>query len=188
MAVIQATEIRKGTAIMYEGAPYRVLTFAHRTPGNLRAFVQVKLRNLRDGTQREVRLSSTETIERAAIMTREMDCLYPESGGWVLMDAETYDQITLDEEALGDALPWITEGMRLLVEMLDDNPIGVELPKTVEIEVRETEPVMKGQTAAKSNKPATLANGVVVQVPPFVAAGDRIKVDPGERRYIERAK
>jgi elongation factor P len=171
MAVIQATEIRKGTAIMYEGAPYRVLTFAHRTPGNLRAFVQVKLRNLRDGTQREVRLSSTETIERAAIMTREMDCLYPESGGWVLMDAETYD-----------------EGMRLLVEMLDDNPIGVELPKTVEIEVRETEPVMKGQTAAKSNKPATLTNGVVVQVPPFIAAGDRIKVDPGERRYIERAK
>ncbi len=104
------------------------------------------------------------------------------------MDTETYEQSALDGDLLGDAVAWLSEGMRLLVELLDARPIGVQLPKTLEIEIAETEPFMKGQTAAKSNKPATLTNGVVVQVPPFLNAGDRIVVDPGELRYVERAK
>ena len=188
MADIQATGLRRGTTIIHGGAPYRVLEFEHRTPGNKRAFVQTKLRNLLDGTQRAVKFSATDTLERAVIDNREMDYLYSDSSGAVFMDAESYDQITLDDQALGDAAPWLAEGMRILVEMLEGRPIGIELPKTVEAVVRETEAVVKGQTAARSNKPATLENGATVQVPPFINVGDKVVVDPGELRYVERAK
>ena len=188
MAGLQATALRRGTAILHDGVPYRVLDFEHRTPGNKRAFVQTKLRNLLDGTQREVKFSATEFLERALIDTREMDYLYSDANGAIFMDVENYEQIPLDEEALGAAAPWLTEGMRLLVELLDGRPIGVELPKAVEASVAETEGVVKGQTAARSNKPATLENGVTVQVPPFINVGDRIRVHPAELRYLERVK
>ena len=188
MADIQATDIRKGTVIIYEGAPYRVMQFEHRTPGNLRAFVQAKLRHMRDGSQREVRFSSTEMVERAHVDTREMDYLYAETNGAVFMDAENYEQITIPDEDLGEARPWLSEGMRVQVQVLNDSPIGVQLPKTVEIRITESEPVIKGQTASKGNKPAVLENGVTIQVPQFVKAGDRVRVDPGELRYIERVK
>lgn len=188
MSTIQATDLRRGKTIIVEGAPYRVLSFEHRTPGNKRAFVQAKLRNLLDGTQRDVKFSSTEFIERAVIENREMDCLYKDGSGWVFMDVETYEQINMDSEALGSAAPWLKEGMRLLVETLDSQPIGVELPKLVEAVIAETEAVVKGQTAARSNKPAVLENGTRVQVPPFIAVGDKIRVDPGELRYVERVK
>ena len=127
-------------------------------------------------------------MERAHIETREMDFLYAEPTGLVLMDTQTYDQITIPSDLVGEASSWLAEGMRVLVETHEGNPIGIELPKALEAVVRETEPVVKGQTAARSNKPATLENGVVVQVPPFIEAGDRIRVDPTEGRYIERAK
>lgn len=188
MADVQATALRRGTAILFEGVPYRVLAFAHRTPGNKRGFVQTKLRNLLDGSQREVKFSAADFLERAAIETREMDYLYSDPTGAVFMDVENYDQIALDDPTLGDAKPWLAEGMRLVVELLDGRAIGIELPKTVEAVVAETEAVVKGQTAARSNKPATLENGVTVQVPPFINAGDRIRVDPVELRYAERVK
>ncbi len=188
MADIQATALRRGTTIILDGAPYRVVEFEHRTPGNKRGFVQTKLRNLLDGTQRAAKFSTSDQLERAIIDTREMDYLYSDASGAVFMDVESYDQITIDEEGLGDARPWLSEGMRILVEMLDGRSIGIELSKTVEIDVAETEGVVKGQTAARSNKPATLTNGVTVQVPPFIKVGDRIRVDPGELRYVERAK
>ena len=188
MAEIQATGLRRGTPIVHEGVPYRVLQFEHRTPGNKRGFVQTKLRNLLDGTQREVRFSASEFIERAHVEAREMEYLYAEPAAAIFMDTENYEQLSLPKEALGDAAPWLSESMRLHVELLDGNPIGLQLPKTVEIGVREAEPVVKGQTAAKSSKPAVLDNGVSLQVPPFIDAGDRIRVDPGELRYIERSK
>lgn len=188
MADIQATGLRRGTVILYEGAPYRVLSFEHRTPGNKRGFVQTKLRNLLDGSQRDVKFSATEQVERAYVDVREMDYLYSEGEGAVFMDVENYEQITLSDEDLGDSKPWLSEGMRLSIDMLDGRPIGVTLPKSIEIGVREAEPVVKGQTAAKSNKPAVLDNGVAISVPPFIEAGDRVRVDPGENRYIERAK
>ena len=127
-------------------------------------------------------------MDRAVIDTREMDYLYDDGEAAVFMDAENYEQVTLSEQLLGDARAWLSEGMRILVEMLDGNPIGLQLPKTIEIGVAETEAVVKGQTAARSNKPAVLDNGIAVQVPPFINAGDRIKVDPVENRYVERAK
>lgn len=188
MADIQATALRRGTTILWEGSPYRVLEFEHRTPGNKRGFVQTKLRNLMDGTQRTVKFSAADFLERAVIQTREMDYLYADASGHVFMDVQSYEQLTVADDDLGDTRAWLSEGMRVLVEMLEGRPIGVELPKVVEIDVAETEPVVKGQTAAKSNKPATLTNGVVIQVPPFINVGERIRVDPGEQRYIERAK
>jgi elongation factor P len=188
MADIQATALRKGTAILYEGNLYRVLDFEHRTPGNKRGFVQTKLRNVIDGTQRVTKFSATAMVERAHIETREMDYLYADANGHVFMDTETYDQITIPEGILGDAASWLAEGMKVLVELHQANAIGVRLPKGVEAVVAETEPVVKGQTASKSNKPAKLENGVVVQVPPFIEVGDRILVDADEARYIERCK
>ena len=188
MADIQATGLRRGTPIVYEGIPYRVLKFEHRTPGNKRAFVQTKLRNLLDGSQREVRFSAAEFVERAHIEAREMEYLYAEPETVVFMDTESYEQLSLSKETLGEASPWLSEGMHIHVELLDGNPIGVQLPKTVEVGVREAEPVVRGQTAAKSTKPAVLENGVSLQVPPFIEAGDRIRVDPGELRYVERCK
>jgi len=185
---IQATALRKGTSIIYEGVPCRVLEFEHRTPGNKRAFVQTKLRNLMDGTQRTVKFSSADYLERAVIEAREMDYLYPESDGGVFMDAQSYEQLTIRGDMFEDAAPWLSEGIRVLIELLDGRAIGLQLPKSVEMGVKETEPVIKGQTAAKSNKPAMLDNGVSITVPTFVAPGDRIRVDPGELRYIERAK
>ena len=188
MADIQATGLRRGTVILHEDVPYRVLEFEHRTPGNKRAFVQTKLRSLLDGSQRTVKFSATESLEKAHVDAREMDYLYPDSGGAVFMDTESYEQLTIGDESLTDARPWLAEGMRLRVQLLDGNPIGIELPKSVEIGVREAEPVVKGQTAARSSKPAVLDNGVPLQVPTFIEAGDRIRVDPTEPRYIERCK
>jgi elongation factor P len=185
---IQATALRRGTAIIHEGVPYRVLEFEHRTPGNKRGFVQTKIRNLLDGTQREVKFSTNDSVERAIIEAREMDYLYPESDGGVFMDVQSYEQLTVRGDMFADAAPWLSEGMRVLIELLDGRPIGLQLPKAVEIGIKETEPVIKGQTAAKSNKPAVLENGVTIQVPTFLGSGDRIRVDPGELRYIERAK
>ncbi len=188
MAEIQATSLRRGTPIVVEGIPYRVLKFEHRTPGNKRGFVQTKLRNLLDGTQRDVRFSASEFVQRAHVEAREMEYLYAEPDAVVFMDTETYDQVSLSKEALGDAAPWLSDGLRIHVELLDGAPIGIQLPKTVEISVREAEAVVRGQTAAKSTKPALLENGVGIQVPPFIEAGDRIRVDPGDLRYIERCK
>ena len=162
--------------------------FEHRTPGNKRGFVQTKLRNLLEGTQREVKFSAGELIERAAIFTREMDYLYSDSGGRVFMDCESYEQFTVSEEVLGEASAWLTDSLRVQLELLDGRPIGIDLPKGIDVVVAETEPVVKGQTAARSNKPATLANGITIQVPPFIEVGDRIRVDAGELRYIERCK
>jgi len=188
VATIQANGLRRGTAVIHDGTPYRVLEFEHRTPGNKRGFVQTKLRNLLDGTQREVKFSANDFVERATIEAREMEFLYRDSSGSVFMDTESYDQMPLSDELLGDAAPWLSEGMRVGVEQLDGNPIGVQLPKTIEIEVADTEGVVKGQTAARSNKPATLSNGERIQVPLFINRGDRIRVDPAEKRYVDRVK
>jgi len=188
MANLQATEIRKGTLIIHESAPHKVLSFEHRTPGNKRGFIQAKLRNLMDGTQREVKFASSDFVERAQIDAREMDYLYSDGAGYVFMDIENYEQSTLDNETLGDASVWLTEGMRIGVEFFEGRPIGVQLPKTLEIGIKETEAVVKGQTAARSTKPAILDNDVRIQVPTFINNGDRIRVDPGEQRYVDRVK
>jgi elongation factor P len=185
---IQANALRKGTAIVYEDIPYRVLEFEHRTQSRKSGFVQVKLRNLRDGTQRQIKLSSDAHVERAWVEAVEMEFLYADGDACVFMNTQDFEQSSMPAAELDDVLPWLQDGMRVQVELLNGEPIGVQLPKSVEIEVREAEAVVKGQTASKSSKPATLANGVTIQVPQFISTGDRIRVDPEERKYLERAR
>ena len=185
---MQANDIRRGMIIMYNNAPYRVLDFQHRTPGNLRAFVQAKIRNLKSGSSTEVRFSSTENIERASLEDHEMEYLYSDGDMHYFMNTENYEQIALDVESLGDSMNYLTGGTKIKVQFFDGAPMGVELPPAVELTVVETAPELKGATASNSPKPAKLETGVSVQVPPFIKEGDRIRVDPSKGVYLERAK
>jgi elongation factor P len=185
---MQANDIRRGMIIIYNGTPHRVLDFQHRTPGNLRAFVQAKLRSLKNGSSTEVRFSSTENIERAALEDHEMEYLYSDADQHHFMNTETYDQIALDAEVLGGATDYLVPGTKIQVEFFEGQPIGVELPPAIELMVIETQPEMKGATASNSPKPAKLETGVTVQVPPFIKEGDRIRVDPAKGVYLERAR
>ena len=185
---MQANDIRRGMIIMYNNAPYRVLDFQHRTPGNLRAFVQAKIRNLKSGSSTEVRFSSTENIERASLEDHEMEYLYSDGDMHYFMNTENYEQIALDVESLGDSMNYLTVGTKIQVQFFEGAPMGVELPPAVELMVVETAPELKGATASNSPKPAKLETGVSVQVPPFIKEGDRIRVDPSKGVYLERAK
>ncbi len=186
--MISATQIRKGMIILFNGDPHRVMEFQHRTPGNLRAFVQVRLRNLRTGVSLEHRFSASDSVDRAILDQHEVEFLYSDGTHYYFMNTENFEQYPLDPEALGEARNYLKEGTRIQIEFFDGQPIGVEMPSYVELKVVETEPELKGATASNSPKPATLETGIVVQVPPFIREGDIIRVDPSEGRYLERAK
>ncbi len=188
MEKVQATELRPGMVVMYNDQPHRVMTFQHRTPGKGNAIVQVKMRGIMTGVQTETRLMSTERMERVAITLRNMQYLYSDGDGFVFMDTETYDQLTIPADALEAEAPWLEESMEVSLQYAGDDPTGIELPKLIEIEVTETEPAMKGATASASPKPATLANGVVIKIPQFIETGEMIRVDPVELRYVERVR
>ncbi len=173
---------------MYNDTPHRVMDFQHRTPGNLRAFVQAKLRNIKTGSSTEVRFSSTENIERATMEEVEMEYLYADGDMYHFMNTETYEQVALNNETLGDAMNYLVEGAKIKIEFFEGAPMGVELPAAVEMTVVETSPELKGATASNSPKPAKLNTGVTVQVPPFIKEGDRIRVDPTKGVYLERVK
>jgi len=185
---IPATQIRRGMVIVFEGEPCRVVEFRHHTPGNLRAMIQTKLRSIRTGSSFEHRFRSVDTIERASLEQHEMEYLYSDGSHHHFMNTETFEQIALSDDDLGDAAQWLTPGLKIQVEFYEGTPIGIDLPPSLELTVTQTEPSLKGATVSNVNKPATLETGVTIQVPPFVNEGDRIRVDPGEGRYIERAK
>jgi len=185
---IPATQIRRGMVIVFEGEPCRVVEFRHHTPGNLRAMIQTKLRSIRTGSSFEHRFRSVDTIEKASLEQHEMEYLYSDGSHHHFMNTETFEQIALSDDDLGDAAQWLTPGLKIQVEFYEGTPIGIDLPPSLELTVTQTEPSLKGATVSNVNKPATLENGVTIQVPPFVNEGDRIRVDPGEGRYIERAK
>jgi elongation factor P len=185
---MHGNDIRRGMIIIYNGLPHRVIDFQHRTPGNLRAFVQTKLRNLKTGSSIEVRFRSTENIDRAILEKHEMEYLYSEGEIYHFMNTETYDQTSLDSELLEGAMDYIVPGTKIEVEFFDGQPIGVDLPPVIELAVVETQPEMKGATAASTGKPAKLETGVTLQVPAFIKVGDRIRVDPTNGVYVERAK
>lgn len=185
---MKANDIRKGAVIYYEGKPHLVMDFTHRTPGNLRAFVQVRLRNLKSGMATDHRFSATENIEEARLDTKGMQVLYADGNGVHVMDAITYEQFTLDPEVVGDDAPWLLPEMRFDCTWLEGRPISFQLPSSVELDVVETSPVMKTATKSASSKPATLSNGVTINVPEFVAQGERVRVNPREKIYIERVK
>jgi len=185
---IQATQIRRGMVIIHNGQPHRVLEFHHHTPGNLRAMVQTKLRSLKTGNSTEHRFRSTDSVERAILEEHEMTYLYKDGNTYHFMNTETYEQIGLDEEALGDMVGYLLPDTMIQVEFYEGQPIGIEIPAVVEMTVIETEPELKGATVSNVNKPAKLETGITIQVPPFIKQGDRIRVDTTEGRYIERAK
>ena len=185
---MKASDIRRGHVLMIDGAPCRVMDFQHRTPGNLRAFVQVRLRNLNSGNTFDTRLSATEFVDDARLDTKELQVLYRDANGLHVMDNESYEQYSLEDETVGDAGQWLESGMTFIAEWLDGRPIGIELPSVVELDVVETAPIMKTATKTASTKPAKLSNGMTIQVPEFVGEGDRVRVNPREGVYLERAK
>lgn len=185
---IPATQIRRGMVIVFEGQPCKVLEFRHHTPGNLRAMIQTKLRNIRTGASFEHRFRSADTVDRASLEQHEMEYLYSDGSHHHFMNTENYEQTALSEEELGDAAPWLMAGMKIQAEFYEGSPIGIDLPPSMEFTVTQTEPTLKSATVSNVNKPATLENGVTITVPPFINEGDRIRVDPTEGRYIERAK
>jgi elongation factor P len=185
---MQANDIRKGMVIIFNGDLCKILEFNHHTPGNLRAMVQAKLRNLRTGNQFEHRFRSQDDIEQAFINQHEMEYLYSDGSSHHFMNTESFEQIEISEEELGDAAAWLSSGIKLQVQFHDSKPIGIELPKTMKVKIAETQPMVKSATASSSYKPATLENGLTVLVPPFVNEGEEIIVDPSDNRYLERAR
>ena len=174
--------------IVFEGKPCKVLDARHHTPGNLRAMMQTKLRDLRTGSSFEHRFRSADTVERAAMEQHEMEFMYADGSHYHFMNTENCEQTALSDEDLGDMAQWLLPGMKIQAEYYEGSPIGIDLPPSIELTVVSTEPTMKGATVSNVNKPAKLENGVTISVPPFVNEGDRIRVDPVEGRYMERAK
>jgi elongation factor P len=173
--------------ILFENDICRIMQVQHVTPGNWRGFVQAKMRSLKSGNSFEHRFGSTEKVERAILDTHPMEYLYSDPSGHHFMNQENYEQVTLDDETLGDSMLYLLPNSVLQVDFHEDRAVGTQLPNTVILEVVETEPGMKGATASSSYKPAKMETGLVVQVPPFIEVGTKIIVDTREDKYLSRA-
>lgn len=174
--------------IIYDGDLYRVTFVKHLTPGNKRGFMQTKLKNLRTGLGTENKFRSEDRVERATLETRSMQYLYGDGDLHTFMDTESYEQISLPAQDVGDILSFLLPNHIVQIEFFDGKPVGISPPPSVDLEVVETEPNMKGATASASYKPAKLETGITIHVPPFVQVGDRVRVDPSEGKYLERVK
>jgi elongation factor P len=166
---------------------FRVLELQHVTPGNLRGFVRVKFRNIRTGSLSDQKLRSEDSVERATLDEREMQYLYKDGDSFHFMDTSSYEQIHISAEALGDNASYIIPDALIKVEFYGSEPVGIELPVTVDLKVEETAPGIKGATASAQVKPARLETGLVVQVPPFVNPGDTVRVSTETGEYLSRA-
>jgi elongation factor P len=186
--LIPATQLRAGMIVKHQNDLFRVTNVVHVTPGNWRGMVQTKLRNLRSGTQIENRFRSEDKVDRVTLEQHEMEFLYQADDQYHFMNTENYEQIALDAEALGDAVNYLKSNLHVQVEFYEGHPMGVSLPKTVDLQVTHTEPGLKGATVTNVLKPATVETGAVVQVPSFVAVGDLIRVDTESGEYLSRAK
>ena len=187
MSSIQATRMKKGMLIKVGEDLFRVLELQHVTPGNLRGFVRVKFRNIRTGTLSDQKLRSEDSVDRATLDERAMQYLYRDGDSFHFMDTESYEQLHISEEALGDAVNYIIPDAVISVEFYGSEPVGIELPVTVDLKVEDTAPGIKGATASAQVKPARLETGLVVQVPPFVNTGDKVRVSTETGEYLSRA-
>jgi elongation factor P len=187
MASLPATRLRKGMLIKIDSDLFRALEVQHVTPGNLRGFVRVKMRNIRSGVLADNRFRSEDTVERAVLDEREMQYLYQDGDDYYFMDTATFDQIHITSEALGDSVNYLKPEMTIQVEFYGTEPVGIELPQTVDLKVTDTVPGIKGATASNQIKPATLETGVVVNVPPFINTGDVVRVNTETGEYLSRA-
>lgn len=186
--VISATQLRVGMLITYQNELHRVTSVVHVTPGNWRGMVQTKMRNLRSGTQTENRFRSEDKVDRVTLEQHEMEFLYQADDHYYFMNTETFDQIPLSAETLGDATQYLKPNLRLQVEFYENTPVAVALPKTVDLAISDTAPGMKGATVTNTLKPATTETGLVVPVPSFIDVGDVIRVDTETGAYLSRAK
>jgi elongation factor P len=172
--------------VKLENDLYRVLDLQHVTPGNLRGFVRAKFRNIRNGSLSDQKLRSEDFLERAVLDEREMQYLYKDGDSYHFMDTSSYEQLHIDAEVLGDAAQYLVPDATITVEFYGTDPVGIELPQTVDLKVVETVPGIKGATASAQVKPATLETGLVVQVPPFINIGDAVRVNTETGEYLRK--
>jgi elongation factor P len=183
-----ATQIRRGMVLVFEGDPCRVVEFRHHTPGNLRAMVQAKLKNLRTGSSFEHRFRAADSVERASMETHDLEFMYQGGDTYHFMNTENYDQLEMDEETLGDSAQWMQAGMRIQAEYYNGRAIGIQLPNSLVLAIKDTAPVMRSATKTASTKPAMLENGVTVNVPEFISTGEKVRINPETGEYVDRAK
>jgi elongation factor P len=184
---IPATQLRPGMIIKHNENLHLVFKVEHRTPGNLRAFIQAKLRNLKSGAMFEHRFRSADAIEKVVVDEVLMEFLYSDGDDYYFMNPVDYEQTVLKSETLGDAIEYLTPNLQIHVSYHDGNPVGIELPTSVDLTVVETEPGLKSATASSVTKPAKTETGLVVQVPAFINEGEKIRVDTSEGAYMSRA-
>ena len=187
MAKINGNEIKPGHIILHQDQLWKAVKTSHVKPGKGGAFAQVELKNIETGSKLNERFRATETVERVRLDQKPHTYLYDEGDMAVFMNAETYEQIMLERDFIGDGAVYLADGMAVEVEFYEERPLGVNLPAQVELSVADTEPVVKGQTAANSFKPATLENGVRTNVPPFIGVGDRLVINTEDGSYVTRA-
>ena len=173
--------------IKFNNELYSIFSMVHRTPGNLRGFVQVKMRSLRSGSMTEHRFSSEDRVERATLDEQEMEYLYDDGEYFYFMNTETFEQMHLTKDLLGDAVEYLIPQLKVNVEFYEGKPMSVELPPTVDLKVIETEPGLRGATVSNVTKPAKVESGLIVQVPPFISEGEKIRVSTADGSYQERA-
>ncbi len=182
-----ATKLRPGMVVKFNNDLFSIFSVNHRTPGNLRGFVQAKMRNLKSGSMIEHRFSSEDKVERAILDEIEMEYLYDDGEYYYFMNTTNYEQMHLTKEILGDGVEYLIPQLRVNVEFYEGRAISVELPATVDMTVMETEPGLKGATVSNVTKPAKMETGLVVQVPPFIIEGEKIRINTAEGTYQERA-
>ncbi len=184
---ISGVDIRPGNILEYEAGIWKVAKIQHTQPGKGGAFMQVEMKNLIDGRKTNVRFRSADTVEKVRLDTKDFQYLFADGGQLTFMDKDSFEQINLERDLLGDAADFLQDGMDVVLELWEDRPISVELPETIEAMIVEADAVVKGQTASSSFKPAILDNGVRVMVPPHISSGTRIVVNVYDREYVKRA-
>lgn len=185
---IMGNDLRRGMLIRHNNELHKVFSVEHRTPGNLRAFVQAKLRNVRTGAIFEHRFRSQDSVEKVNVDESEMEYLYKDGTNYFFMDTQTYEQTNISEEMLGEDADYLTPNLKVQIMVFEGRPIGIELPPTVDLKVVEVEPGLKSATVSNVGKPAKLETGLTVQVPAFINAGEVIRVDTEEGKYLERVR
>jgi elongation factor P len=188
MSSVKATQLRPGMVINHEGDLYTVFSTEHRTPGNKRGSMQTRMKSLRTGSIVDYRFRAEEFIERAILDEIEFEYLYHEGDAYHFMNTETYEQMQMTRAELGESFYYLIPNTIVKVEFFEEKPIGVDLPDTMDLKVVQTEPTLQKATASAVMKQATLETGLVIQVPPFVNNGDKVKVDTSEARYVQRVE
>lgn len=188
MAKMQANQMRAGMVIEFEGQRYTIIKQNIMIPGKGNAIIQVDMRNIKTGAKKDQRWRTADTVERLMTEDKEFTYSYIDGTNLVLMDPETFEQTMVPQEILGDRLPFLQENMTVNVKLIEGEPVSMDLPETIVLEVVEADPVVKGQTASSSYKPAVMSNGAKVMVPPFITAGEKIVVKTADGTYYERAK